>query len=193
MYNRIMHMENRSDAQLITDYFEGKREALEVLISRYLKPVYGFIFNFVKDAGVAEDLTQEVFIKAWRRLKKFDRKKSFKPWIFKIARNAAIDFLRKKKAIPFSKFDNEDGENIILETIEDSVPLPGEIFDRENLARELEEAIEKLPHKQRAALYLHYQNYLTFEEIAEASGESVNTVKSRHRRAILELRKLLFL
>lgn len=184
-------MENRSDTQLITDYFDGEGEVLEVLIFRHLKPVYGFIFNFVKDAGVAEDLTQEVFIKAWRGLKKFDRGKSFKPWIFKIARNAAIDFLRKKKAIPFSEFDSEDGKNIMLETINDSAPLPGEIFDRENLARELEEAVEKLSYKQREVVYFHYQNYLTFEEIAEISGESVNTVKSRHRRAILELRKLL--
>lgn len=94
-------MENRSDAQLITDYFEGKREALEVLISRYLKPVYGFIFNFVKDAGVAEDLTQEVFIKAWRRLKKFDRKKALSRGFLKSPETRPLIFCARKRRFLF--------------------------------------------------------------------------------------------
>ncbi len=184
-------MGDYTDEQLVNDYLKGDETALEILIRRYLKPVYIFAYRQVGNLRDAEDITQEVFIKAWRHLKKFDCNKSFKTWIFSIARNATIDFLRKKKIAPFSELENEDSENSMAETVVDPAPLPQEIFDRKNLAQELAVAMEKLSPKYRTVLFLHYNDHFTFQEIADITGEPINTVKSRHQRAITKLRELL--
>jgi RNA polymerase sigma-70 factor (ECF subfamily) len=130
-------------------------------------------------------------VKVWRNLKKFDQQKSFKTWIFSIAKNTALDFLKKKKAIPFSEFENEEGENIITETLVDPSPLPQELLEKADMAQMLNVAIEKLSPKYRMVLFLRYNDHFTFREIAEIFGESLNTIKSRHQRAILILRKML--
>ncbi len=170
------------DANLIQLYLKGDEKSLEILVKRYLKPVYGFVFRYVGRPQEAEDITQETFIKVWKNLKKFDRKKSFKTWIFTIAKNASIDFLRKKKAIPFSAF---------TETLIDPAPLPDILANRVNLKQEVALAIEKLPFNYRAVLLLRYDDRMNFQEIADTLGEPINTVKSRHWRAMNSLKKLL--
>lgn len=102
-----------------------------------------------------------------------------------------MDFLKKKKAIPFSDFDDEDSSNTIAETIADEALLPPELLDREDIAVALEAAVSSLPPVYRAVLSLYYIDDFTFQEISEMLGESINTVKSRHRRALLKLRGLL--
>jgi RNA polymerase sigma-70 factor (ECF subfamily) len=86
-----------SDEKLITDYLRGDEKSLEILIKRYLKPIYSFTFRFVRDGQEAEDITQEVFVKMWRNLKKFKKNERFKNYLFTIAKNTCFDFLRKKK------------------------------------------------------------------------------------------------
>ena len=95
-------MANQSDQQLISAYLKGDQAALEILISRYLRLVYDFICQFAKNSADAQDITQEVFIKVWKNLKKFDRQKSFKSWLYTISKNAALDFLRQKRNITFT-------------------------------------------------------------------------------------------
>jgi RNA polymerase sigma-70 factor (ECF subfamily) len=184
---------NRSDQQLVSDYLSGDEKSLEVLFGRYLKPIYSFIYRYVGDRQDAEDVTQEVFVKAWRNLKKFDQQKSFKTWIFSIAKNTVIDFLKKKKATTFSDFENEEGEkeNMITETLVDPSPLPQELLEKADVAQMINTAMEKLSPKYRMVLFLRYNDHFTFREIAEIFGESLNTIKSRHQRAILILRKML--
>lgn len=184
-------MRNCADEQLVFDYLKGDEGSLEVLIRRYLKPIYGFVYHMVGNVHDAEDVTQETFVKMWKHLKKFDSRKSFKTWLFSIAKNAALDFLKKKKAIPFSALDNEDGDNVMIDSIADSEALPSEIFDREDIASFLASAMAKLPPMYRAVLTLHYNEQLRFREIADVLGEPLDTVKSRHRRACSMLRKFL--
>lgn len=131
------------------------------------------------------------FLKTWKNLKKFNQQKNFKAWIFTIAKNSSLDFLRKKKMIVFSKLIKEDGEDGPLETEADPAPLPSEVFDRKNLREEVAEAIKKLSFPYRLVLNLYFNNELTLQEIADYLGEPLNTVKSRHRRAIQGLRNLL--
>ncbi len=95
-----------SDQKLIANYLAGDEKSLEILINRYLRPIYSFVYRHVGNGEVAEDITQEVFVKVWRNLKKFDQNKSFKTWIFTIAKNTSFDFFKKKKAIPFSELEN---------------------------------------------------------------------------------------
>ena len=106
---------------------KNDEKTIELLIAPHLNPIYGFVFQYVKNASDAEDITQEVFVKAWRNLKKIKQKK-FKTWLFRVARNTAIDFLRKKRAIPFSDFENKAGENILIENLTDETGLPDEIL-----------------------------------------------------------------
>jgi RNA polymerase sigma-70 factor (ECF subfamily) len=105
------------DKKLIQQYLKGDEKSLEVLIAKYLKLIYSFVYKNVGDQASAEDITQESFIKVWKNIKKFDQKKNFKPWLFQIAKNTSIDFLRKKKSIPFSRFENEKGQNVMVESI----------------------------------------------------------------------------
>lgn len=182
---------NLIDEKLVELYLDGEAVALDVLVERYLKWIYNFTARLCGDRKEAEDLTQETFLKAWKNLKKFDQKKSFKTWIFNIAKNTSIDYLRKKKSIPFSNFENKDGENLLAENLVDLAPLPPEIFERNNLAREIEVAIAKLPVKYQAVIFLKFNNDFTFQEIADSLDEPLDTVKSRCRRGLALLRKIL--
>lgn len=230
-------MQNHSDIQLIADYLAGDKKSLEVLVGRYLKPLYSFTYRYAGNAQDAEDITQETFVKVWRHLNPvrsplrscpvkgtfsngvnigrrlwrltsngvkrpalsriysgagFNPKKgSFKTWVFAIAKNTAIDFLKKKKMIPFSEFENKEGENVITETLADSSPLPQELLERAEVAQMLSSAMDKLFPKYRMVLFLRYNDHFNFREIAESLGESLDTVKSRHRRALVMLKKLL--
>ncbi|MDD2697121.1 MAG: sigma-70 family RNA polymerase sigma factor [Candidatus Pacebacteria bacterium] len=184
-------MEERSDEKLIADYLRGDEGALEVLIKRYLKPIYSFSFRFVGNKQEAEDATQDVFVKVWRNLKKFDRKKSFKTWIFHIAKNTCIDCLKKKKAIPFSDFQTSTNRNTVVDSLVDSTSLPDELFKRIDVAQILKSAMEKLSPRYSMVLFLRHNDHFTFQEIAETMGEPLYTIKSRYRRALIQLRKML--
>lgn len=180
-----------NDEKLISQYLKGDEKSLEILIKQYLKPIYSFVYHYVGNSHDAEDITQDTFVKMWRHLKRFKKRKSFKTWIFSIAKNSAIDFLRKKKTIPFSEFEDEEGKNVLVETLADQMPLPDELSKRAGIIQVLESAIEKLMPKYRLVLSLRYNDNLNFREIAETLKEPTHTIKSRHRRALILLKKLL--
>jgi RNA polymerase sigma-70 factor, ECF subfamily len=185
------NMDNYTDEQLIKEYLAGDEKALESLVAHYLNGIYNFSFRLSRDASQAEDITQEVFIKVWKNLKKFDREKSFKAWIFRIARNTAIDYLRRKKIFVFSDLENDESENSIINNIPDPMPLPDKIFDRQNLKEELDIAIKKLPSIYQTIVILHGLEELSFQEISEVLSEPLNTVKSRYLRALSKLRSIM--
>jgi len=164
------------DQELISKYLAGDEESLEILIKKYLKPIYNFTYRYAGNSQEAEDITQETFLKAWKNLKKFNPQKSFKTWIFSIAKNSAIDFLRKKKTVSLS--DEE------MEKIPDSVPFAPELS--------LATILEKIPPDYRMTLFLRYNDHFTFREIAESLGEPLNTIKSRHRRGLAMLKNTLY-
>lgn len=178
-----------SDEVLIKEYLEGIDESFKTLVYRYTSSIYNYSYRFAgKDA--ANDITQEVFIKVWKNLKKFDISKShFKTWIFSIARNLITDYLRKKKMVLFRELDTL--EESYADNIEDTVLLPEEsmiqLEDKELLNRHL----EQIPPHYKEVLILYYQEEMTFKEIGELLGKPLNTVKSYHHRALLKLRELI--
>ncbi len=181
-----------NEAQLIRQYLKkGDEEALKTLISQYLKPVYNFVYRYVGNSGDASDITQDVFVAVWKNLKKFDQSKKFKTWIFEIAKNTSLNWLKKKKPYLFSDFENEAGDNILVQTIADTGLLPEEIFSRNESVKKLAMAMAKLNPDYQKVIKMHNDEDLTFQKISEFSGESLNTVKSRYRRALLALRKIL--
>lgn len=189
-----MDYTKHKDEELVAFYLAGDGGAFRTLVYRYTDHLY----NFTRKLGAgndASDITQEVFVKVWDNLKKFDTKKSFKTWIFTIARNTTTDYLRKKKHLLFSdwgrniKDDTEDSNE--LESILDDAPLPMEVLEKLDDVKELERLLQKLNQAEREVLTLYFQEKMTFAEISEVLNKSVNTVKSTERRAIIKLRELL--
>lgn len=178
------------DNQLISKVLDGDEEMFAEIVNIYLKAIYNFVYRLAGDRDAAEDLTQETFVKAWKNLKRFDQGRSFKTWLFTIAKNTTFDWLKKKKEIPFSTFTDEEGESW-LENVADENILPDEILERKNIAEELDIILQKLPPHYRAILLLHHKEDFSLHEIAEILGEPYNTIKSRHQRGILRLKKAL--
>ncbi len=184
-------MAENSDEQLIKQYLSGDSKSFNFLIERYLKRVYNFTVRYIGNAKEAEDLTQEIFLKVWRGLKRFDQKKSFRAWLWRIVRNTCVDYLRRKKMLVFSALENEDDQDPLAERIADTTESIVEKIDRQELAKEVEEYLMKLSEQSRAVLLLHYNQQMTFQEIADSLGESVDTVKSRHQRALIALKRIM--
>lgn len=184
-------MLEKSDHQLIAEHLAGEPQAFNLLVERYLSAVYGFLYRYVNNSPDAEDLAQEVFVKAWRHINRYDQTKKFKTWLFAIAKNTALDFLKKKKTLAFSDLVTPEGDNPAIDNLTDPAPLPDDLFDRANLAETLKVALSKLPASYQQVLELYYHEDLNLREIAEILGASVDTIKSRHRRALIMLRPLL--
>jgi RNA polymerase sigma-70 factor (ECF subfamily) len=176
------------DKALIEAHLAGNTRAFEQLLNKHLSPVYRFIFQMARDREAADDIVQETFIKAWKHLADFDREKSFKTWLFTIAKRTAFDHFKKKKALPFSAFDDGEG-GTAFEEVGDEQALPDELLAREEAAADLDRALARLPEGSRTILLLAYREDLSLQEIAEILGEPYNTVKSRHNRAIRKLRE----
>lgn len=176
----------QEDKNLIQQYLKGDEKSLELLVKKYLKPIYSFTYKNVGNPAEAEDITQEVFVKVWKNIKKFDQNKNFKPWIFQIAKNTSIDFLRKKKTIPFSRFENEKGQNALVENI---AAKPLNLIENFSDRKVLAAAMQSLSDKEQKIINLRHTEGMSFKEIAEVFQESINTVKSRYRRTLDVLRR----
>jgi RNA polymerase sigma-70 factor (ECF subfamily) len=180
----------QDDAQLVESYIDGDAEALKSLIARYLKSVYNFVYRTSGAPDEAHDITQEIFIKIWKHIKKFDVTQNFKTWLFTIARNTTIDWLRKRKNFVFSELGTEEND-YFESSIPDAEPLPDELFQKRELHDLLEHALMQIPFDYKTIILLHHTDDLTFEEIAKVVKKPMNTVKSQYRRGIMALRKQL--
>ena len=180
-----------SDAELIRSFFKGDDGGFAMLLDRHISGVHSFVYRFLNNADDANDVTQEVFIRVWKNLKKFDTQKNFRTWILAIAKNASLDFLKKKRPVAFSKLLGE-GENDLDAFLAPYMPhadLPDEVLKRKDVKHDLESALAVLPPTYRMVLTLRYNEYLKFREIAEVLGEPIDTVKSKHRRGLALLKK----
>ena len=184
---------DKTDKELIREYVSGNEDAFYALANRHLKPVYNFVYRIVLDRSEADDAVQETFLKLWRNIGKYKEDENFKSWLYRIARNTAIDSLRKKnrkKPIAFSFLGGND-DTPIEETIADPAPLPDELVALAENKELVESLLKNLSPSDREIIVLKYAEQMTFNEIGEILGEPLNTVKSRHRRALLKLREFL--
>ncbi len=179
---------NIFDEQLIEQYMTNKDErSLEELVRRYLPLIFGFVKRYTGNQDNASDITQEVFVKVWKNLKSFDRSKSFRTWIFTIAKRTAIDELRKQKAIPFSALQGDGFKDLI---VDESPSVLDHMFLQQQ-SKELAAALAKLPTNYNSVIKLYTNDGLNFREIADILKEPLNTVKSRYRRGLALLKKIL--
>ena len=179
-----------SDAALLSAYIQGDDKAFETLVKRSKSKVYTTIYLIVKDRYIAEDLMQEAYIKAIDVIKsgRYNEEGKFLPWILRIAHNMAIDHFRKDKRYPTIVL--EDGSKVFnsFDFAEDSVEEQQMKADQVENIREM---IKKLPDEQREVLVMRHYEDLSFQEIADQTGVSINTALGRMRYALINLRKML--
>ncbi len=187
MENRLQHQD---DAALVQDYINGNERALEMLIIRHKLKIYNFVYSKVFDRDTAEDIFQETFIKVIRTLKRgvYNEEGKFLPWVMRIAHNLVIDFFRKNNRIP--TFDNND-EFDIFQLIGDGNPTAERVMIEEQVVEDLQKLIVELPDDQMDVLTMRLYKDMSFKEIAESTGVSINTALGRMRYAIINLRKLI--
>lgn len=162
------------------------------VLHEFATPVYSFCMRLIGNEEDAKDLSQDVFVKIWRNLEKYDETKSLKAWVFTIARNTCYDWLRKKKNLVFSQMNNiADDETSFEENIHDEQPLQDEIFIQKENSEMVEKAMKNLSQDQVEVIILHYTENLSFEDISQILGKSINTVKSQNRRALEKMKKFL--
>ena len=183
-------LQQQGDACLIQDYINGNERALEVIILRHKLKIYNFIYSKVYDRDTAEDIFQETFIKVIKTLKRgvYNEEGKFLPWVMRIAHNLVIDYFRKSNRIPI--FDNND-EYDIFQLIGDGNPTVESSMINDQVVEDLQKLIVELPDDQKAVLTMRLYKDMSFKEIAESTGVSINTALGRMRYAIINLRKLI--
>lgn len=164
--------------ELIICTLNGQTEAFEALVIRYQKPIFTFLLGLGVNSSSIEDVAQDVFLSAYINLKTFDANKAqFSTWLFTIAKNKAINHLRKKKIKNFFGFSNETFQKFEPEQV-----VSGTLEEQQR-RKELTQAMSSLSQEHRNVCVLYFYNDLTLEEIAEIEKCTIGTVKSRLFRA----------
>lgn len=177
-----------SDSQLVLLYQNGNEEAFEVLLLKHKSRIYTAIYLIVKDRYQAEDLLQETFIKVVNTIKggRYNEEGKFLPWVSRIAHNLAIDHFRKRKRYP--EIVLEDGSKVF-----NSMQFSGDSMENAQILRDskskLRDLIKELPTEQKHVLIMRHYFDMSFQEIADRSGVSINTALGRMRYALINLRK----
>ena len=185
-----MLLSKLSDGELVTLYLQGNSKSFEVLIQKHKSKIYAFILSKIRNKDLAEDIFQETFIKVINSLQKgkYNEEGKFLPWVMRIANNLVIDYFRKAKKMrtiaptnDFNIFDIlQDGDR----NIEDNLV-------NDQVHKDLRKLIEYLPEDQKEVLKMRYYAELSFKEISESTGVSINTALGRMRYALINLRKLI--
>ena len=179
-----------SDAELARDALAGSEAAYRELVTRYATPAVNFIFRFVRDRALAEDLAQEGFLRVYQRLKTFDPQRKFSSWFFQVLRNITIDYLRVNR-LPTSSLDELAEEGVQGAAVDRDSRSPEQLAGQSELATAMTVALSRIRPEYREVVVLRYQEGLTQPEIAEILGLPSGTVKTYLHRARKELAGIL--
>jgi RNA polymerase sigma-70 factor (ECF subfamily) len=185
-----MRKELITDAVLVKNYMSGDESALSVLINRHKQRIFSFIYSKVFDRDVAEDIFQDAFIKVIKNLKlgKYNEEGKFLPWVMRISHNLVIDHFRKTNRMP--KFDNSGDFNIFSVLGDPTLNAEKQII-KEQVEFDLRRLIQELPEDQKEVLVMRMYRDMSFKEISERTGVSINTALGRMRYALINLRKVI--
>ncbi len=178
------------EAEAIASARKGDARAFNQLVPPYQSMAYNLAYRILGDADAAADATQDAFVSAFKAMRKF-RGGSFKAWILRIVTNACYDQLRRKQRRPTESLDDLEVDADYVGYLRDEAELPDEAYERRELNQAIQSGILSLPVDQRTVLVLSDMQGLSYQEIAEATGLSLGTVKSRLSRGRAKLRDYL--
>lgn len=180
-----------NDNQLVQRFINGDRSALEILIHRHKNRIFSYILLIVKNQELAEDVFQETFIKVIQSLKKgkYIENGKFVSWVLRIAHNLIIDHFRKEKLK--STISNDGSEVDIFNSSKFSEDTVEDQLVTKQILNEVKDLVQELPEDQQQVIYMRHYMELSFKEIAECTGVSINTALGRMRYALINLRKLI--
>jgi len=179
-----------TDAVLVNQYINGDENSLSILIERHKKRIYSFIYSKVFDRDVTEDIFQDTFIKVIKTLKKrrYNEEGKFLPWVMRISHNLVIDHFRKSNRMP--KFE-DNGEFSIFSVLSDNDLNAEKRIIKDQLTNDIRRLITELPEDQQEVLVMRMYKDMSFKEISEKTGISINTALGRMRYALINLRKVI--
>ena len=187
-HTELNHLDEQ---ELVARVQKGDAEAFTPLVYKYQEKIYNLIYRKVQDREIAKDLCQEVFLKAWQALPNFKRQSVFYTWLYQIAVNRSIDFLRKQNrrhVIGFEELPQNADDTLQMAEVQ---PSPCALLERKELEYIIRKASHQLPLIQRRAFYLRHSEGLPIKEIASRLGKSENTVKTYLYHARRKLRRML--
>ncbi|MDR1725666.1 MAG: sigma-70 family RNA polymerase sigma factor [Bacteroidales bacterium] len=185
----MLKTEERSDKELAIAYINGELQCFETLLNRHKERVYNYIQSLVKDKYLAEDIFQDTFVKVIATLKRgsYNDEGKFIQWVLRIAHNLAIDHFRKSGRMPMVKSDGEYDVFSVLNSSEVSIE---ESLIRNQIHKDIRALMKLLPAEQRRVLILRHYGDLSFKEIAQVTGVSINTALGRMRYALINMRRM---
>ena len=180
-----------SDSELIAKYLDGSQNSLELLIHRHKNRVFAYILMVVKDKQLADDIFQDTFIKVIKTMQagSYKEEGKFIQWVMRIAHNLIIDYFRKSKRIPV--VDNDSSDFDIFDTIQFTDASVEDKMILDQIYKDVRELIEHLPKEQKEVLFMRHYSEMSFKDIAEQTGVSINTALGRMRYALINMRKLI--
>ena len=178
------------DAVLVKNYISGDESAWALLINRHQSKIYGFIYSKINDRDLSDDIFQDTFIKVIKTLKSqsYNEEGKFLPWVMRIAHNLVVDHFRKAKKMPYQRETEE--YSIFNYMTDNSLNIEGQIIS-EQVESDLAKLLDELPADQKEVLVMRMYQDLSFKEIADLTGVSINTALGRMRYALLNLRKII--
>lgn len=176
------------DALLVKNYIAGDENALALLINRHQSKIYNFIYSKIADRDIADDIFQDTFIKVIKTLKSnsYNEEGKFLPWVMRIAHNLVIDYFRRNNKM--SMVRDNDEFSVFAYIKDDSDNVESKLIQN-IIESDLQKLVSDLPNDQREVLVMRIYQDMSFNEIAEATGVSINTALGRMRYALLNLRK----
>jgi RNA polymerase sigma-70 factor, ECF subfamily len=171
-----------ADCDLVTRAIKGREDGFNELVRRYQRPIAAYVYRMVGDYDAALDLTQEVFIKVYSSLERYRSEFKFSTWIYKIAHNASVDYLRRNASRRQAFTSEVEGEEREIQVISRKLS-PEQEYAMEERRAEIERVVHQLPPVYRELIILRHQHDLSYDEIAEVTSLPLGTVKNRLFRA----------
>jgi RNA polymerase sigma-70 factor (ECF subfamily) len=182
---------NPTDASLVEQALAGSQDAYRALVDRHSRSVLTLVARLVRDQGVAEELSQDAFVKAFAALRSFDPAYKFSNWLLRIAHNVAIDHLRKSRPAVVSFDDDDAGPDLAIALADGREPSAFDRAVRRDFQEDLEAALARLRPEFRRLVVMRYIEDLSYEDISAVVGLPLGTVKSHLHRARAVLGRLL--
>jgi RNA polymerase sigma factor (sigma-70 family) len=186
----MVRNKKETDSSLIKSYLDGSEHSLGILIKRHQQRLYSFIYSKIQDRDITEDVFQDTFIKVIKTFKKgnYNEEGKFLPWVMRISHNLIIDYFRKSNRMP--TFKNTDEFDIFSVLSDGNLNAEKKII-QEQIYSDVRDLVKELPEEQKEVLIMRMYKDMSFKEISENTGVSINTALGRMRYALINMRKLI--